>query len=88
MGRGRDQVILKRDYLRKWHKEKKITFTYVADYLDISLRYYMRLLNGVRGRTMSARIMLGICEVLNFVADELIEKEFEFQEKIRRLKNH
>ena len=87
MGRNRDEVILKRDYLRKWHKEKKITFTYAADHLDISLRYYMRLLDGVRGSTIPARIMRGICKILNVSGDDMINSEVMFQEKLTKLKN-
>lgn len=83
----RDKIILRREYLRNWHKEKNITFTYVADYLDISLRYYMRILDGVRGTNLSARIMYCLCNALNVAGDELIEEEALFQENLIILKH-
>ena len=83
---SKDCVVKRRDYLIKRQKELGLTNFQAADLLDISPRYYARLIDGVRGRFMSVSLMKRICKCFGFNGDDLLELESEFQEQLMNIK--
>lgn len=86
MGYARETVIKRRDYLINRQKELGLTNFEAADLLDVSVRYYARLIDGVRGRFMSAPLMKRICEKFGFDGDALLELESDFQKQLMDIK--
>lgn len=86
MSYTKEIVVKRRDYLIKRQKELKLTNFEAAELLDVSLRYYTRLIDGVRGRYMSAPLMRRICDKFGFDGDALLELESDFQEQLMSIK--
>lgn len=86
MSYTKEIVVKRRDYLIKRQKELKLTNFEAAELLDVSLRYYTRLIDGVRGRYMSAPLMKRICDKFGFDGDALLELESDFQEQLMSIK--
>ena len=83
---SKDCVVKRRDYLIKRQKELGLTNFQAADLLDISPRYYARLIDGVRGRLMPVSLMKRICKCFGFNGDDLLELESKFQEQLMNIK--
>ena len=81
-----DSILIRRNYLVNRQKELGLTNFEVAEKLDISLRYYTRILDGVRGRCLSAILMEKICEVFSISEKDLLRLEATFQKEFIRLK--
>ena len=86
MSNTKEIVIKRRDYLIKRQRELKLTNFQAAELLEVSLRYYTRLIDGVRGRYMSAPLMKRICDKFGFDGDALLELESDFQEQLMSIK--
>lgn len=86
MSYTRDSVVKRREYLRKRQKELGLSNMEAADLLDVSLRYYGRLIDGVRGRYLSASLMKRICKKFGFDAGTLLDLESDFQEQLMNIK--
>ena len=86
MSYTKEIVVKRRYYLINRQKELGLTNFEAAELLDISLRYYTRLIDGVRGRYMSASLMKRICEKFGFSGDTLLDLESDFQEQLLNIK--
>ena len=83
---NRDLVVKRRDYLIKRQKELGLSNQEAAELLDVSLRYYARLIDGVRGRYLSASLMKRICKRFGFSGDTLLDLESDFQEQLMNIR--
>ncbi|MBQ6920521.1 MAG: hypothetical protein IJQ72_01325 [Bacilli bacterium] len=86
MNYTRDSIVIRRDYLIKRQRELGITNFDAAELLDISLRQYTRIIDGVRGSRMSAPLMKRICEKFGFSPGVLLDLESDFQEQLMNIK--
>lgn len=82
----RDSILIRREYLVSKQRELGFTNFQCADKLDISLRQYSRILDGVRGRCLSAILMEKICQVFSISEKDLLRLEAEFQRKLNEIK--
>lgn len=86
MSYTKDIVVKRRDYLIRRQKELGLSNMEAAELLDVSLRYYARLIDGVRGRYLSASLMKRICKKFGFDGDTLLDLESDFQEQLMNIK--
>lgn len=86
MANHRDSITIRREYLIKKQKALSLSNFEVAEKLGISSRYYARILDGVRGRCLSAVLMEKICKVFSFSEKDLLRLEAEFQLKSEEMK--
>lgn len=82
----RDSIIIRREYLVSKQRELGLTNFECAEKLDISLRQYTRILDGIRGRCLSAVLMEKICQVFSISEKDLLRLEAEFQSKFIEIK--
>lgn len=82
----RDSILIRREYLVSKQRELGLTNFQCAEKLDISLRQYARILDGVRGRCLSAILMEKICQVFSISEKDLLRLEAEFQRKLNEIK--
>ena len=80
----RDTIIKRREYLIKRQKELGLTNYEISEQLGISLRYYSRLLDGIRGKHMGASLMRRICKVFKFQENEFLRLECEYLDSLLR----
>jgi plasmid maintenance system antidote protein VapI len=82
----RDCILIRREYLVKRQRKLHISNFDAAEKLDISLRQYTRILDGVRGKYLSALLMQKICMVFGFSAEELLKLEADYQSRVMNIK--
>jgi len=83
---NRELVVIRRKYLIKKQAELGISNFEAADLLDITPRYYAKLLDGVRGGHMSVTLMMKLCEKFGFSEKDLLREESDFQKQLMDIK--
>ena len=84
---NRELIVIRRLYLVRRQAELGLTNFETADLLEITPRYYAKILDGVRGKHMSAILMMKICEVFGFSEKDLLRLESDFQKQLMNMKN-